>query len=78
MNDISESLYVIDAFRLIDHMHKHHPSLERLEMYIRNHMLPGSFNEPRKDFQERNTLYFHDQVCAEEAPPKCQKDRMDI
>lgn len=62
--DGKDSLYVIDGFSIIDYIKKNNPTPELIEIFIRNHMRPGHYDEPKKDFPERDTLYHHDQVLA--------------
>lgn len=59
-----ESMYVIDGFSVIDYIHKNNPDVYAIEVFIRNHMRPGHYDEPKKSYPERDKLYFHDQVQA--------------
>lgn len=64
-----ESLYVVDGFSVIDYIHKENPDVHAIELFIRNRMRPGHFDEPKKDFEERDHLYFHDQIQASKFMP---------
>lgn len=60
--------YMVDAYHLIDYISKEKPDLTGIEIYIRNHMYPGYFTIPEKDFKERDDKPFHLQVAADEIP----------
>lgn len=55
---------MVDGYKLIDYITKEKPDLARVEMYVRNHMYPGSFTVAGSEFKERDELHFHSQVPA--------------
>ena len=64
-----ESMYVTDAYKLLDYISKENPDVIAIEIYIRNHMYPGHISTPKDDFKERDDLPFHAQVPASKHIP---------
>ena len=63
------SIYVTDAYRLLDYISKEKPDVTGVEIYVRNHMYPGRIIVPEQGFKERPDLPFHMQVPASKEKP---------
>ena len=59
---------MVDGYKLIDYISKEKPDITGVEIYVRNHMYPGSFTITKSEFKERDDLHFLSQVPANEIP----------